>query len=172
LAIASYEVVGSGGAWRVKLDGEPVGTYPSKEAAFEAAVAGGIPIIKPLKESLAGERIQRVMGIINGTTNFILTRMSTEGIEFDQALAEAKISEADARTTALAKVPGGTVSSSELEKEHGKLIWSFDIAKAGSKNVTEVQVDAKTGKLVSTKIETPDKQRKEAAADKQEGKAY
>jgi homoserine dehydrogenase len=58
--------------------------------AFEAAVAGGIPIIKPLKESLAGERIRRVMGIINGTTNYILTKMSTEGIEFDQALAEAK----------------------------------------------------------------------------------
>ena len=60
------------------------------DLAFEAAVAGGIPIIKPLKESLAGERIRRVMGIINGTTNFILTRMSTEGVEFDQALAEAK----------------------------------------------------------------------------------
>lgn len=58
--------------------------------AFEAAVAGGIPIIKPLKESLAGERITRVMGIINGTTNFILTRMSVEGLEFAQALAEAK----------------------------------------------------------------------------------
>ena len=60
------------------------------DLAFEAAVAGGIPIIKPLKESLAGERIRRLMGIINGTTNFILTRMSAEGIEFDQALAEAK----------------------------------------------------------------------------------
>src|ERR1700680_605113 len=80
--------------------------------------------------------------------------------------AEAKVSEADARTTALAKVPGGTVSSSELEKEHGKLIWSFDIAKTGSKNITEVQVDAKTGKVVSTKIETPDKERKEAMAEK------
>jgi homoserine dehydrogenase len=57
---------------------------------FEASVAGGIPIIKPLKESLAGERIRRVMGIVNGTTNFILTRMSEEGIEFDQALAEAE----------------------------------------------------------------------------------
>jgi len=44
LAIASYEVVGSGGAWRVKLDGEPVGTYPSKEAAFEAAVAFSAPV--------------------------------------------------------------------------------------------------------------------------------
>jgi uncharacterized membrane protein YkoI len=86
--------------------------------------------------------------------------------------AEAKISEADARTTAMAKVPGGTVSSSELEKEHGKLIWSFDIAKVGSKNITEVQVDAKTGKIVSTKAETPDKERQEAIADKKEGKAY
>lgn len=58
--------------------------------AFEAAVAGGIPIIKPLKESLAGERIRRVMGIINGTTNFILTRMTADGLEFDQALADAE----------------------------------------------------------------------------------
>jgi uncharacterized membrane protein YkoI len=80
--------------------------------------------------------------------------------------AEAKISEADARTTALAKVPGGAISSSELEKEHGKLIWSFDIAKVGSQNVTEVQVDAKTGKIVSTQIETPDKERREAIAEK------
>ena len=86
--------------------------------------------------------------------------------------AEAKISEAQARTTALATVPGGSVSSSELEKEHGKLIWSFDIAQVGSKNVTEVQVDAKTGRIVSTKIETPDKERKEAIAEKKGGKTY
>ena len=58
--------------------------------SFEAAVAGGIPIIKPLKDSLAGERISRVMGIVNGTTNFILTKMSQDGIEFEEALAEAK----------------------------------------------------------------------------------
>ncbi|MDQ4149746.1 MAG: homoserine dehydrogenase [Actinomycetota bacterium] len=57
---------------------------------FEASVAGGIPIIRPLKESLAGERVERVMGILNGTTNYILTRMSEEGMEFDQALAEAE----------------------------------------------------------------------------------
>lgn len=57
---------------------------------FEGAVAGGIPIIRPLRESLSGERITRVVGIVNGTTNFILTRMSEEGLEFDQALAEAE----------------------------------------------------------------------------------
>ena len=46
---------------------------------YEAAVAGAIPLIRPLRESLAGERIQRVIGIVNGTTNFILTRMSERG---------------------------------------------------------------------------------------------
>ena len=60
------------------------------DLSFEAAVAGGVPIIKPLKESLAGERIRRVMGIVNGTTNYILTRMSEDGLEFAEALAEAE----------------------------------------------------------------------------------
>ncbi len=57
---------------------------------FEAAVAGGIPLIRPLRESLAGERISRVMGIVNGTTNFILTRMSEAGASYHDALAEAQ----------------------------------------------------------------------------------
>ncbi|MDA8044342.1 MAG: homoserine dehydrogenase [Actinomycetota bacterium] len=57
---------------------------------FEAAVAGGIPLIRPLRESLAGESIRRVMGIVNGTTNFILTRMSEEGASYHDALAEAQ----------------------------------------------------------------------------------
>jgi len=57
---------------------------------FEASVAGGIPLIRPLRESLAGERISRVMGIVNGTTNYILTRMTEEGSSFADALAEAQ----------------------------------------------------------------------------------
>lgn len=57
---------------------------------FEGAVAGGIPIIRPLKESLAGDRVKRVLGIVNGTTNFILTRMSEKGESFSEALAEAE----------------------------------------------------------------------------------
>lgn len=56
---------------------------------FEGAVAGGIPIIRPMKESLAGDKVQRVMGIVNGTTNFILTRMAETGESFTEALAEA-----------------------------------------------------------------------------------
>ncbi|MEW6058947.1 MAG: homoserine dehydrogenase [Actinomycetota bacterium] len=57
---------------------------------FEASVGGGIPLIRPLKESLTGERITRVMGIVNGTTNYILTRMAEEGLAFTDALAEAQ----------------------------------------------------------------------------------
>jgi homoserine dehydrogenase len=57
---------------------------------FEAAVAGGIPLIRPLRESLVGERITRVMGIVNGTTNYILTRMTDEGVSYQDALAEAQ----------------------------------------------------------------------------------
>ena len=57
---------------------------------FEAAVGGGIPLIRPLKESLTGDRLRRVIGIVNGTTNFILTRMSEEGRAFDEVLAEAQ----------------------------------------------------------------------------------
>lgn len=56
---------------------------------FEAAVAGAIPIIRPLRESLAGDKVNRVMGIVNGTTNFILDRMETTGADFADALAEA-----------------------------------------------------------------------------------
>jgi homoserine dehydrogenase len=57
---------------------------------FEAAVAGAIPLIRPLRESLAGDRITRVIGIVNGTTNFILTRMTESGQSFAEALAEAQ----------------------------------------------------------------------------------
>lgn len=59
------------------------------EFNFEASVAGGVPIIRPLKESLAGERVERVMGILNGTTNYVLTKMAEESMEFDEALAQA-----------------------------------------------------------------------------------
>ena len=69
--------------------------YEAAEAAgvdllFEAAVAGAIPIMRPLRESLAGEPIKRVMGIVNGTTNFILSRMADDGASYADALAEAQ----------------------------------------------------------------------------------
>jgi homoserine dehydrogenase len=57
---------------------------------YEAAVGGAIPIIRPLSQSLAGERLTRVLGIVNGTTNFILTKMAEEAVPYDDALAEAQ----------------------------------------------------------------------------------
>jgi homoserine dehydrogenase len=60
------------------------------DLVFEAAVAGGIPLVRPLRESLAGEDVRRVMGIVNGTTNYMLTRMTEEGASYADALAEAQ----------------------------------------------------------------------------------
>jgi len=68
---------------------------------LEAAVGGGIPVIQPLKESLGVNRIQRVIGIVNGTTNYILTRMQREGADFEDVLADAqKLGYAEADPTA------------------------------------------------------------------------
>jgi homoserine dehydrogenase len=61
-----------------------------RDLYYEAAVAGAIPILRPLRESLAGDRVTRVLGIVNGTTNFILDRMDTAGTGFEEALAEAQ----------------------------------------------------------------------------------
>ena len=57
---------------------------------YEAAAAGAIPIIRPLRDSLAGDRVRRIMGIVNGTTNYILDRMDTEGADFADVLAQAQ----------------------------------------------------------------------------------
>ena len=69
--------------------------YAAADAAkvdllFEAAVAGAIPIVRPLRESLLGEDVTRLLGIVNGTTNYILTRMSSDGVSYAEALAEAQ----------------------------------------------------------------------------------
>ena len=60
------------------------------QLSYEAAVAGAIPILRPIRDSLSGDRITRVLGIVNGTTNFILDQMDTTGAQFDDALAEAQ----------------------------------------------------------------------------------
>ena len=61
-----------------------------RDLYYEAAVAGAIPILRPLRESLAGDRVTRVLGIVNGTTNFILDQMDTSGAGFAEALEEAQ----------------------------------------------------------------------------------
>ncbi|QCB94297.1 homoserine dehydrogenase [Cellulomonas shaoxiangyii] len=69
--------------------------YAAADAAgvdlyFEAAVAGAIPIVRPVRESLAGDTVRRVLGIVNGTTNYVLDRMATDGLDLDAAVAEAQ----------------------------------------------------------------------------------
>lgn len=86
---------------------------------------------------------------------------ATEKQEQAELQAQAKISKEQAQQTALAKVPNGTVKDGELEKEKGKLIWSFDISTPDSKDITEVAVDAITGDVVSVDKETPEQQAKE-----------
>jgi uncharacterized membrane protein YkoI len=70
--------------------------------------------------------------------------------------AEAKLSRVEAQKIALTRVPGGTVKEGEIEKEKGKLIWSFDIATPGTSDITEVQVDALSGEVVAIERESPD----------------
>lgn len=80
-----------------------------------------------------------------------LTGCNTENPSALQA--QAKISKVDAQAKALAKIPNGIVKEGELEREHGRLIWSFEIATSDSKDVTEVNVDAITGEVVNIEHE-------------------
>ncbi len=74
-----------------ECDEEVLGTAErvGSDILFEAAVAGAIPIIRPLKQNMAGNNITEVMGIVNGTTNYILTQMSETGMSYEEALAKA-----------------------------------------------------------------------------------
>jgi uncharacterized membrane protein YkoI len=69
--------------------------------------------------------------------------------------AQARIGKPEAEKIALTRAPNGTIKEGELEKEKGRLIWSFDIATPDSKDITEVQVDAQTGQVVAVEKETP-----------------
>jgi uncharacterized membrane protein YkoI len=68
-------------------------------------------------------------------------------------MADAKVTKGEAEKTALARVPNGTIKESELEKENGKLQWSFDVATPDTRNITEVNIDAVTGSVISVEKE-------------------
>jgi hypothetical protein len=90
-----------------------------------------------------------------------LVGCATEEKKEAKLQAEAKVTRADAEKIALSKAPGGAIKEGELEKEKGKLIWSFDIAVPGSTVTKEVQVDAVTGEVVSVETETASQEAKE-----------
>ena len=85
-------------------------------------------------------------------------------------LKEAKIAEADARATALKEVPNGSVKSEEIEREHGKLIYSYDITVPGKSGIQEVNVNAIDGTVVAKEHETAKSEKKEAKAEAKEKK--
>ncbi|HZZ97451.1 MAG TPA: homoserine dehydrogenase [Jatrophihabitantaceae bacterium] len=118
---------------------------------YEAAVAGAIPLLRPLRESLAGDRITRVMGIVNGTTNFILSQMDSTGAGFDEALAEATAlgyAEADptadvdgfdaaAKAAILAGLSFHTrVTAADVHREGISEVSAADMAGANAMNCT------------------------------------
>ena len=84
---------------------------------------------------------------------------------------EAKMTMADARAMALRTVPSSAVQAGEIEREGGKLIYSFDMKVAGKSGIDEVNIDAMTGKLVSHQHETPKDERAEAKADAKAARA-
>jgi hypothetical protein len=86
------------------------------------------------------------------------------------AKQNARISEAAAQKIALAQVTNGRIKSSELENEMHRLVWSFDISQPKTRSITEILVDAYTGKIVATQHETPTQQAAETAADKADAK--
>jgi len=108
------------------------------------------------------------LGLLGGG----LTACMTEKEEHNEGKleAQAKVSKAEAERTALAKVLGGTIKEGGLEKEKGKLIWSFDIATPGTKDITEVAVDAITGAVIAADKESPADEAKEKKAEGKKSK--
>jgi len=130
---------------------------------YEAAVAGAIPLLRPLRESLAGDQVQRVLGIVNGTTNFILTKMDEEGADYADVLAEAqRLGYAEADPTADVEGHDAAAKAAILATLafHSNVTLS-DVYCEGISNVTLRDVDAARDlgyviKLLAVAERTPD----------------
>ena len=111
---------------------------------FEAAVAGAIPLIRPLRESLAGDRVRKVLGIVNGTTNFILSKMDEEGADYAEVLAEAQaLGYAEADPTADVEGLDAAAKAAILaELAFHTRVTSEDVSCEGITKVTSADVEA------------------------------
>jgi homoserine dehydrogenase len=111
---------------------------------FEASVAGGIPLIRPLRESLVGERIRRVTGIVNGTTNYVLTRMTEEGSSFAAAVAEAQdLGYAEPDPTADVDGFDAAAKAAIIASiAFGARVVAGDVSREGIRNVTADDISA------------------------------
>ena len=110
------------------------------QLSYEAAVAGAIPILRPLRDSLAGDRVTRVLGIMNGTTNYILDQMDTTGASFADALAEAqKLGYAEADPTA--DVEGHDAASKAASVASLAFHSTFTIDDVHTEGITSITAD-------------------------------
>jgi homoserine dehydrogenase len=145
-----------------------------RDLFYEAAVAGAIPILRPLRESLAGDRVTRVLGIVNGTTNFILDRMDTSGAGFAEALEEAQelgYAEADptadvegfdaaAKAAILASLAfHSRVTADDVHREGISEVTAADVASAREMGsvvkllaIAELRHDAAGGEAVAVRV--------------------
>ncbi len=111
---------------------------------FEASVAGGIPLIRPLRESLVGERIRRVTGIVNGTTNYVLTRMTEERCSLADAVAEAQeLGYAEPDPTAdIDGFDAAAKAAIIASIAFGARVVAGDVSREGIRNVTADDIGA------------------------------
>ena len=111
---------------------------------FEASVCGGIPLMRPLRESLAGDRILRVTGIVNGTTNYILTRMTEAGQAFADALAEAQaLGFAEADPTADVEAHDAAAKAAIIASiAFGAEVTDSDVYREGITSITAADIEA------------------------------
>ncbi len=139
------------------------------DLSFEAAVAGAVPIVRPVRESLAGDHVRRVLGIVNGTTNFVLDRMTTEGLELEEAVREAQAlgyAEADptadvdgfdaaAKAAILASLAFHTrVSIDDVAREGIRAVTADDVAAAAATGHTVklLAIAERTAEGVSVRV--------------------
>jgi uncharacterized membrane protein YkoI len=119
-------------------------------------------------ERVMKKKSQLLFGFTVVSVFALVATISAKGLSQAELTQQAKITKAHAEEIAMAKVPHGSVQSAEIENEKGRLVWSFDIARPGTRDITEILVDANTGKIISTQAESPRDQAKEAAADKKQ----
>ena len=105
-----------------------------------------------------------ILGLVLFVGTFAIAQAKPTEAEL---INQAKVKKSEAQRIALKQAPQGTIKSAEIENERGKLVWSFDISTPGTRDITEVLVDANTGAIVSVARETLKQQAAEARADKQ-----
>lgn len=142
-AIANGAAVVTGNKALLAADGQDLYAQADKagvELSFEAAVAGAIPILRPIRESLAGDRITKVMGIVNGTTNYILDQMDSTGAAFADALAAAQeLGYAEADPTA--DVEGHDAAAKGAILAGLAFHTKFDLANVQCQGISSVSAD-------------------------------